>query len=309
MSGNLFREQALDNISSPEQLDKHIRILGFPAWGIYTCIIIGFITLCVWSILGNITNKTRISGVIFPAEDVQMISSGVTGQIQDVIMSEGDYVNVGDVIAVVSNQEALDEIEKMKVELLSFAPDTAEYSILSQNIRNAQDSYILNYVIKSSFSGYIQSIVAKGNLINVGDTLAVINVDSGESGYNEIITYIPIDTANALKLGMEAQISPNYAPREEYGYMEGVITSISSVPATEESIVKHMGTTNYVSSIIPESTCVEMRIKISYDPESANSYKWSNKNGEELMVDIGTLCNVQIITSSMKPIDLLLGKG
>ncbi len=309
MNTNLFRENALDNIYSSEQLDKHIKILSFPVWGIYACIVIGFITLCFWGVFGNVTNKTTISGVIFPADDVQMISSNITGQIQDVIMSEGDYVNVGDVIAVVSDKEALAEIERMQNLMLGMQPGSYEYNAMAENLKNAQDSYVLDCVIKSSFSGYIQSIAAKGTVINVGDTLAIINVDNGDSGYNEVTAYVPIDVAKTLKLGMEAQISPNYAPREEYGYMEGVITSISSVPVTEESIIKHMGTMGYAESVMPDTTCIEMRIKISYDPESANSYKWSNKNGEKLLVEIGTQCNVQIITSSMKPIELLLGKG
>ena len=291
MNNKLFRKNASDSLASPEQLNKSVSLLRFPMWIVWACLVLGFITVCIWAFFGSITNKAAVAGVIFPADDVERIVASSDGIVCDTVISEGEYINRGDIVAVLSNDEALQ-------------PLLAE---TDGNLLNLmREEYIRTYVIKSEFSGYVQKIVPIGTKIEKGDVLSVINVSDIDSGYNEVVAYVPIDTANTLALGMETQISPKFAPREEYGYMDGVITSISSIPATEDSIVKHMGTTDYVSSVVPDTTCVEVRIKISYDPNSKNFYRWSNSNGEELNVDVGTVCDLQIITDRQRPVNLLL---
>lgn len=291
MSNGLFRKNASDNLSSPEQLNKSVNLLRFPTWILWACLILGFITVCIWACFGSITNKVSVSGVIFPAEDVERIVAASDGIVQDIVISEGEYINRGDIVAVLSNDAALQP-------LLTETDDNS--------LKLMREEYIRKYVVKSEFSGYVQKISPIGTKIEKGDVLSVINVSDIDSGYNEVVAYMPLDAANTLALGMETQISPKFAPREEYGYMDGVITSISSIPATEESIIKHMGTMDYVNSIMPDITCVEVRIKISYDPNSKNLYRWSNSNGELLNVDVGTQCDLQIITNRQKPIELML---
>jgi HlyD family secretion protein len=158
-------------------------------------------------------------------------------------------------------------------------------------------------MIKSSSSGYVQSVKAMGTALSAGDKIAAVMSDSG---YNEVVAYVPMQTANSLSLGLTAQISPTYAAREEYGYMTGVITSISNTPVSEENILAKMGTLSYVDGILPDGSYVEVRIRLDLDDSSANSYKWSNSKGENLPVELGTQCSIVIITNEYYPIELLV---
>jgi len=58
--------------------------------------------------------------------------------------------------------------------------------------------------------------------------------------------------------------------------------------------------------ILPETASVEVRIQLDIDNESSNNYLWSNKKGENLSVEIGTICSVIIVTDEYKPVELLL---
>jgi hypothetical protein len=158
-------------------------------------------------------------------------------------------------------------------------------------------------MVKSNNSGYIQSVKSAGMALNAGDSVAMVISDQG---YEEVIAYVPLQIVNHLRTGMTAQISPTYADREEYGYMTGVITNISDTPVSEEGIINMMGTLSYVADILPQESCVEVRIRLNLDDDSKNKYKWSNDKGEIIRVGLGTQCEIIVVTDEYHPIRLLL---
>lgn len=299
----LFRKNALDHMATPEQLDKPIKIIRPSTWIISVILVIGMVTFVIWSISYHITDGVNVQGVIFTNQDVVQIKAQRSCMVRDVLVSEGEYVDIGDIIAVVSNEEKLNKIEEMQEHINSMNKEDEEYQRMQELVKKDIDAYVASTVIKSNASGYIQSINNDGNALEAGENIASIMPDSG---YHEVIAFVPLQTAQKLKIGMQAQISPSYAPREEYGYMTGIITNISEFPVTKENIQEDMGTFSYVESILPDTSAVEVRIKLELDSESENNYLWSNKKGENLSVELGTQCTVIAITDEYRPIELLL---
>lgn len=307
MDSNIFRKTALDRLAAPEQLNQQVKVMRPATWIILLALVLVFVTAIVWMIIGNITTSTKLQGVIFPNSNVETVMATSVSLVQDVIVRPGDQVNVGDVIAVVRDDTALGEIVSMKEALTGMTPGTPEYKSLAQQTDDAVTRYVRSSVIKCSYAGYIQSVAARNTALNPGDQIATIMVVDPASSYNEVSLFVPKEMVSSLRLGMSAQISPSYAPRETYGYMLGVITYISSVPVSEETILNHMGTLEYVSGILPKSSSVEVRVRLNIDSASANHYQWSNPMGERVDINIGSICNVQIITRNYHPIELLLG--
>ncbi len=298
---DLFRKNALDTLSSPEQLDKHIEIISPPIWILCFVLVIGMITFVLWSFTYPITSGTHFKGVIFPNNNVVQKKALRDCIVTDVLVLEGEHVNIGDIIAVVSYYEMLDDIANARLELSEL--DTSEYPFDQDYIQELVDQYVAMTVIKSSTSGYIQNVVSDGASLKTGDFVFSVMPDSS---YNEVVSYVSMQTAKSLSLGMPAQISPVYAAREEYGYMTGTITEIGNTPVSEESIIAKMGTLSYVKDILPDSSCVEVRIRLDLDNEAENNYHWSNEKGEKLYVGFGTQCSVTAVTNEYHPIELLL---
>lgn len=299
----LFRKTALDTMSTPEQLDKQVKIMRPSVWIIYIALVAALITFVVWSFTYKIANGVNMSGVVFTNNNIVSSTAVRSCIVTDVLVNDGDYVEIGDIIAVVSNNELLDKINDCRFQLTSMEADSEEYNNLQKRIDELIDNYVATTVIKSSSAGYIQSVKPCGSLLNAGDTITSV-MSSG--GYNEVVAYVPMQTANSLSLGMAAQVSPTYAAREEYGYMTGVITAISNTPVSEENIISKMGTLSFVEGILPEGSFVEIRIRLDLDDNSANSYKWSNTKGEQLPVELGTQCSIIVVTSEYFPIELLV---
>lgn len=299
----IFRKAALDTMSTPEQLDKQVKIMHPSVWVIYAAFVTALITFIVWSFTYKITNGINMSGVVFTNANIINSTAERECIVTDVLVSGGDYVDIGDIIAVVSNEELLEKIDEKRLSLAGLEEGSAEYEAISNQIDELVDTYVATTVIKSSSSGYVQSVKAVGSALQAGDSISAVMSDSG---YNEVVAYVPMQTANNLGLGMTAQVSPSYAAREEYGYMSGIVTSISGTPVSEEGIISKMGTMSYVEGIMPEGSCVEVRIRLDIDDDSANMYKWSNSKGEMLPVELGTQCSIIVVTNEYLPVELLV---
>lgn len=300
----LFSESALENIATPEQLNQQIKVIKPHMWILLCVLIVLFLGTGIWVIFGNISSNTHIDGIVFPQLGVEKISAQTDGVIKDVMFKTGDEVKAGDIIAVVENQEVLEQIEQCnkKINGLYGEEKKAEKSRLEQ-LRNL---YEKTSIIRATKDGSIQSIIGMNVKTDIGDEVASILINNQSSNNRQIVGYVPLVTANQMQVGMEAQVNPAYASREEYGYMKGVISSIGTMPVTKEGIQSYYGNTEYVKDILPDSSCVEIRISMYVDNESANNFVWSNKKGENLTVDVGTICNIQIVTDSKKPYQLFL---
>ncbi len=300
---DLFRKNALDTLATPEQLDKHIEIISVSVWIICLILIVGTVTFVLWSFTYHITNGIDLKGIIFPNNKVVQKKAVRDCIVTDVLVSEGEHVEIGDIIAVISYNEMLDEINFQKLELSKFEYNSEKYYIIQNNIKDLIDEYIAMTVIKSSCSGYVQSVVSDGTALTTGNLIFSVMPDNG---YDEVVSYVPMQKAKSLSLGMKTQISPVYAQREEYGYMTGTITSVGVSPISEESIIAKMGTLSYAKDILPETSFVEIRIRLDLNSEAENNYHWSNEKGEKLSVGFGTQCSVVAITNEYRPIELLL---
>lgn len=297
---DLFRKEALDTIATPEQLDRQIRIMRPATWALCGVFVIGIITFILWSVMYRISSGINMNGVIFTNNNVVQNRVRRDCTVTDVLVSDGEHVDMGDIIAVVSYDELLDDIAEARAGLAGL--DGEALAAASAQADALVDNYIASTVIKSGSSGYIQSVAGNGSALKTGDRLYSVMPDSG---YDEVIAYVPLQTAQNISPGMEVQVSPAHAPREEYGYMTGNITSVGDTPVTEDGIIETMGTMSYVENILPDSSFIEVRIRLDIDPDSDNNYKWSNEKGEQVSVELGTQCSIMVITDEYRPIELL----
>lgn len=298
----LFRKSALDTLATPEQLDKQVKIVRPSVWIVCMALLVGVVTFILWSFTYHISNGVNAEGVVFSNHNVVQIKAERNCIVTDVLAVRGEYVETGDIIAVISNDGLLQEIEADRIALEAMETEDEAYEKAAEKLQNLRNTYVATTVIKSTATGYIQSVCATGNALMSGEGIATIMPDSG---YNEVIAYVSLQTAQNLRVGMPVQVSPSYAPREEYGYMSGVVTQISDMPAAKENILEQMGTLSYVENILPETSCVEVRVKLNLDSDSKNNYLWSNEKGKQLSVELGTQCDVIIVTDEYRPIELL----
>lgn len=120
------------------------------------------------------------------------------------------------------------------------------------------------------------------------------------------VLYIPSTQAKEVKTGMEAEISPSTAKREEYGFIRGKVTFVSDYPATSSGMMTLFENDALVASLRGRGMVTEIDVTMERDPGTPSGFRWSSSRGPDTQITPGTLCTAQIITRSQKPISLVL---
>ena len=87
---NLFRQKTLDRISSPEQLNRYIRVSTPSVWLLLAAIVVLLCGVCVWGVFGHM--DTTLSVAALAGED------GVTAYVREADVQKvavGAKVSVG----------------------------------------------------------------------------------------------------------------------------------------------------------------------------------------------------------------------
>lgn len=301
---NIFSKSTLDRIATPEQLDRQTKIVKPYYWlGIFAFLIL-VTGIVIWGFFGNINSTVELQGIVFPKAGVTSVNAECTATVQDVLYSTGDKVTKGDIIAVLSDDAKLEEIENIKSQISNEKNLTKKNHLISKK-KELYALYESYTIVRAAKDGVIQNIVSVGDKLDNGEQVAAILINSQYSNNRQVVAYVPMRVAKRLKTGMETQICPSYVSREEYGYMEGYISYVGNVPSTDEELKKYYGNVEYVGDIMPDESCVEILISVQVDEDSSNMFKWSNSKGNSLNVEVGTICDIQVIVDNKKPVSLL----
>ncbi|MDD4169463.1 MAG: hypothetical protein PHD36_04255 [Desulfotomaculaceae bacterium] len=139
---------------------------------------------------------------------------------------------------------------------------------------------------------------------SIPETLQLTGVAFAREGEEErVFCFVPMGVSKRLSDGMKVQVSPDYAPREEYGYIFGKVESIGEKPVTEEEIVQTFGHIQYVQGLITQGNMVEVRVALE---RAEGRLRWSTQKGESVSVTGGSNCDLLIVTKERKPYELIL---
>jgi len=118
MSENkLFRKVSLDRLSSPEELDQRLKVVSPIGWIALIATGLLIAAALVWGFLGSIADKATGQGIIISSGGITGVVHHANGQITDVSVNDGDYVQKGQVIARIQQTELIEEINKYKQDL------------------------------------------------------------------------------------------------------------------------------------------------------------------------------------------------
>ena len=295
MEYNIFRKSSLDRISSPERLNEYIKITHPGVWSVLLGCLALLIAVGFWMFFGVIPDSVKAAGIVFPQDGVTAVIPQSGGRISDMRVRVGDFVEAGQIIAVIPQEDILGQINELKRD--PAADEKSIFALLSQ--------YDSRSLIVSSVSGIVLSARSVNETVSSSDSIATIVKQEQSADDKQIICYVPVATAKKLREGMEVQVSPDFAPREEYGYMLGHITSIGTYPVSLADVLGAVGSQQYADGILPQENSVEVRATLIVDPGSMDKIKWSNKKGENIILSIGTGCDLLIIVENYKPYQLI----
>ncbi len=138
----------------------------------------------------------------------------------------------------------------------------------------------------------------------IPDTIQLTGVAYDESGDADVIyAYVPLAVSMRLTEGMNVQVSPEYASREEFGYILGVIESVGDSPVYEEELLNRFGSLQLIAPIFPSGNPVEVRVRLLRE---GGELRWSSQKGEGITMAGGSYNQLLIVVRERKPYELII---
>lgn len=269
----IYRKSALEKNSSPDQLETMLKISSPLSWlALIGATIIVVVTI-IWAFVGRIPMIVQSAGIISSPDSTNSVYSNSSGTVMRVYFSRGERVYIGDVL---------------------------------MDIKTDRDETV---EIVSDQVGYISEIVKpEGTTITQNSEVLRISPDTNSS--QVVVCYVQTEDAQKIKRGNKAYISLSASDSKRYGHMVGRVINIDAGAASMESQDKVLGKdTNLSKTFSPEGKAVTViTCELYPSTESASGYFWSNKKGNQLMVNNRDICSVKIITKEVRPIEKLFEK-
>lgn len=139
-NNNIFRKEALERSSSPEQLDQMMQVVSPKKWlplaALGTLVVAGL----GWSVFGRIPITVNGQGVLVYPSKVLDFQAPTSGQIQSLNVRVGDTVKKGDIIGIYGQGDLQKQLELARNKLTDLEGQNLSASSLQQKRGNLDKS-------------------------------------------------------------------------------------------------------------------------------------------------------------------------
>ncbi|HEX5914770.1 MAG TPA: HlyD family efflux transporter periplasmic adaptor subunit [Rubrobacter sp.] len=269
---SLFRERAVDKMLSPDDLDRLMRVTDPKGWLALIALIALVVPAVVWAIFGSIpTQLTVDNGILLHRDALHEVVSQTSGIVTEVSAKTGDDVQEGQVVVHVRTEAG------------------AEVNVVTL------------------FGGSVVDIaIGKGMYLDRGQQVAVVEVANKPL---EAVFFVPAEQGKQLEKGMQAHVSPSTARAEEYGYLQGIVSSVSQFPVTEGDMLRLLEDQSLVDALRTEEDQLEVTVELVGDPSTPSGFKWSSSLGPPFPLTHATLCTATFVLGEQHPVDLIFPDG
>ncbi len=266
----IFSQEALDKLRSPEKLDTMLPITTPITWMALIAVLILLFSVAVWSVYGSFTVKTEGMGLITTSAGVVNISHMKNGKITRLYVRAGKSIQKGDLIA------------KMQEERQTVEED-----------------------IYSDYDGVVAEVlVDEDSMLSAGAPICSVRIAQGSEDLTGFL-YIPIDKGKRVCRGMSIHLATNGVDVSESGNLLGVVREVSQYPATLQEIQRHLGNAQLAQWILQtqNSPVMEVKFDLVKKPNSDSEYMWTSQTVKHEPVTAGSFCTGSIIIERQPPLE------
>ena len=301
----IYRKTALDKISSPEQLDKTLKITSPLSWLVLIGVTLIVVVGVIWSFTGSMAETITLEGVLVEPNGVCSVFAKESGKLMEIIPDINDVVHLGQAVMIYNRSSGKDQY------LLSDQAGTV-FSILMEK--------------NSAADGNTDVTIESGDEIlritpNIADQMYVAVCYASSKEAEKIRTRLEYarrgvdDKGNPVEPIVKATVAVTKSDSQKYGHLEARVFAVDSASAEKKLNEIWGGAHNDEKEKARNK--IAIICEIASDPSSVSGLKWSSEKGKTQTVNLRDLVTVKIVTSEEKPIfrffsklkDIWEGKG
>ena len=238
MRKQIFRKEALERLSSPEQLDQLMPITSPFGWVALGGIGLVLLMAILWSVFGTITKTVEGSGALIRIGGVRVVETPFAGVVTEVLVEIGDVVQEGQ--ALVHLNPARSAGEANSIPVVSPGPGRV-----------------------------LDITVMEGDLVD--ENSGVLTVESLNYPLQAVV-YVAASDAYQVQVGMAAHVVPATAHKGESSYLLGEVKSAGKFPATRMAMMRTLQNEQCVESCLALGPALQIVIKLAPEDSPSEIY-------------------------------------
>ena len=138
MEGSLFRQAALERLSSPERLDSLMKVAAPRAWAALAGLAVVVAAALVWGVLGNAPDIVEGSGILERQGGLSVVEARSNGVVRELVAGVGRRVRRGERLARVSQPELEENLRQAERRLAELRANRTVSTGLVQHSRELE---------------------------------------------------------------------------------------------------------------------------------------------------------------------------
>ncbi len=265
---SIFRKDALERLTSPEQLDKRITIIGRGSILALLAFLFLIASALVWGFLGTAVTTVNGPGILTQdKEGVKVIAAPQGGIVQEILLRAGDEVAAGDTV-------------------LRFNQDGQEHDLVS-----FVDGHIL------------ELRVTEGEFVQPGRTVGTVTSQGDDF---VVLAFLTAAEGKRVTEGMEVAVVPLTVNQEEYGSMPGTVLSVSERPVSSAEPQALLQDEQLVELLTHGQPPILVVVDVEEDGSNPSGFRWNTGDGPPFSITSGTLASVDVTVQEERPIAYIL---
>ena len=140
LSKRLFRESALERLSSPEQLDQQLQVTSPRGWIALVALWAVLAAVILWSFVGSVPTREEGRGIIVVGGGLRVVVSPGKGRLRSIDVEVGDALDPGDVVGTISQQTLQDELDEATAQLVELQAQNRRHAEFDRREEDLQAS-------------------------------------------------------------------------------------------------------------------------------------------------------------------------
>ena len=286
----IYRKTALDKISSPEQLDKTLKITSPLSWLVLIGVTLIVVVGVIWSFMGSMEETITLEGVLVEPNGVCSVFAEESGKLMEIKPDINGVVHLGQEVMIYTTDSDRER------HLLSNQAGTV-YSIIKKggsaadgntNVTIKAGDEILRITPNLPSQKYVAVCYASSKEAEKIRT----RLENARRGMDE--------EGRPVERTVKATVAVTKSDSQKYGHLEAQVFAVDSAAAEEKADEIWGGAHKDEKAKARDK--IAIICEITSDPSSASGLKWSSEKGKTQTVNLRDLVTVKIVTSEEKPI-------
>ena len=129
---SIFRQQALDRLSSPERLDRLMQVVSPKDWLPLGGLVVFGLLAALWSVFGNIPITVTGKGVLINPRRVVELQSPISGELKSLKIKDGQCVKKDEILAIIDPSDKKQQLQQQRDKLSQLTKQIEKTTLLRQ---------------------------------------------------------------------------------------------------------------------------------------------------------------------------------